>query len=383
MRKFRKSVATILAFLMIFGCLSFTSQAAAGNKLVTLYAADGSTISSLEDNVEAYLASGWSTEPFVKMYAMDGTEYSIRKEDVETYKNLGLYESLDGEKTTLYAPDGRESIVFSSEVEKHVAQGWYTVPVTYMYAQDGTEYVIAKSEVEAYKAVGLFENWWDVFTYLYSPVGELQVVLNRDLQVYLAGHWSYTMPKTYFETDVPNFAYVTDTPLKEIYNADNGIVLVYAYCAENYNKYKDFLESNGWWLHEHTQGTLYYKKGNARVQFCTQGGDLKVEIDIAALLIDCYNNTSVPDYERVTGRGCLHVETTVNDYNQPICMYVYELKDNEYEAYLLRLKNDGWELNPNVSVNVDVMTMVFEQNGARFIVTIDSFLNKIAVIVAN
>ena len=126
---------------------------------VTMYAADGRTISVPQSEVEAYQKVNWYTEPVVLMYAADGRTLYVIESEVEAYKTVNWYTE---PVTVVYAPDGRTLNVVQSEVEAYKGVGWYTEPVVMMYAADGRTTYAPKSEVEAYKGV-------DWYTEPYTP----------------------------------------------------------------------------------------------------------------------------------------------------------------------------------------------------------------------
>lgn len=57
-------------------------------------------------------------------------------------------------RVTLYSLDGRTTSVAPSEVEAHLAVGWYYTPMTVLYGADGSTLPIPVSEVDAYTALG-------------------------------------------------------------------------------------------------------------------------------------------------------------------------------------------------------------------------------------
>lgn len=65
-------------------------------KMITLYALDGRTISVPESNVDAHLKVGWYRtlrETQQVMYAADGRMITVYKSQVPSYKNVGWYET--------------------------------------------------------------------------------------------------------------------------------------------------------------------------------------------------------------------------------------------------------------------------------------------------
>ncbi len=120
---------------------------------VTMYAADGRTLSVIQSEVELYKTVGWYIEPVVIMYAADGRTLPVIQSEVELYKTVGWYTE---PVVIMYAEDGRTLPVILGEVELYKTVGWYTEPVVIMYAEDGRTLPVIKSEVELYKTVGWY-----------------------------------------------------------------------------------------------------------------------------------------------------------------------------------------------------------------------------------
>lgn len=67
--------------------------------------------------------------------------------------------SMQMQKVTMYAPDGRTLEVLESEVEAYQNVGWYLYPVVTMYAPDGRTIDIGTHEVNDYINVGWYETY--------------------------------------------------------------------------------------------------------------------------------------------------------------------------------------------------------------------------------
>lgn len=178
----KRMVSLVLSVLLL---LSMSSFALAAN--VTMYAADGRTISVASKDVEAYKAVGWYTEPVVLMYAQDGRTLYVEKSRVEAHKAVGWF---DQPLTPVYAPDGRTLYVLSKDVEAYKAVGWSAEPFVTVYAADGRTLAVKQSDVEAYKAVG----WFTTVT-MYAPDGRTREVNYPDVQSWINVGW-YTAPVT-------------------------------------------------------------------------------------------------------------------------------------------------------------------------------------------
>ena len=135
----RRTLGLVIAILIAV----FTMTASA----VTMYAADGRTRETLDNEVEAYKKVGWYEG--VTMYAQDGRTIIISPFDVDAYKAVGWYEPI-----TMYAADGRTINVNPFQVDAWKQVGWYT-PIT-MYAQDGRTAEVNPFKIDAWKQVGWY-----------------------------------------------------------------------------------------------------------------------------------------------------------------------------------------------------------------------------------
>ncbi len=163
---------TICIVMSIAICTGFCLDASydtgyvLNKKTVTMYAADGRTLSVKTNEIEAYKNVGWYIEPVTIMYAMDGRTLVVANREIEAYKNVGWYVE---PTVVMYAADGRTLDVKRWEIELYQSVGWYIEPVTIMYAVDGRTLVVAKREIEAYKNVGWYISPSD-FPAKYQPM---------------------------------------------------------------------------------------------------------------------------------------------------------------------------------------------------------------------
>lgn len=146
----KRMVSLMLSVVLL---LSMSSFALAAN--VTMYAADGRTISVASKDVEAYKAVGWYTEPVVLMYAQDGRTLYVEKSRVEAHKAVGWF---DLPLTPVYAPDGRTLYVLSNQVEAYKAVGWSAEPFVTVYAADGRSMVVYTSDLQLHRASGWYSS---------------------------------------------------------------------------------------------------------------------------------------------------------------------------------------------------------------------------------
>ncbi len=344
MKKFRNSVATILAFLMIFGCFSFTAQA----------------------------------EDQVTMYAWDGTSYMINQSEVAAYKAVGLYENLWEVQTKLYSPSGSSVVVFNSEINDYLNQGWYTVPVVYMYAQDGTEYVIATNEVQAYKQAGLSETKPEATVTVYSPNGGALNLSASEAAAYLAVGWAYTNPDTYFASDVPNYSKITNAWLKNAYDVDGGIIHVYDYNYQDFQTYVNYLVNNGWIFQGQYDGIYNYTKGNALSAFYIENNELKLVYLYAYAYELYYPGLKIPDYSVIAETECLGCQT-IDDFTA----HPHRFDKADVTLYISVITLDGWNLIASETVDVGVEVGVFEKDGMRFMLHMDQQLNLVTIFIPN
>lgn len=112
----KKLLLTGLAALILTSACSVSAES------VTMYSADGRTISIDESQVEEYKAVFWYTEPPVLMYAADGRTLYVIPSEVELYKAVGWYTE---KPVLMYSIDGRTLYVIPSEVELYKTVGWY------------------------------------------------------------------------------------------------------------------------------------------------------------------------------------------------------------------------------------------------------------------
>ena len=226
------------------------------NNMATIYSKNGSVVSIPVQEVRLYLKLNWYLAPdnHVKIYTWDGKIASIPVNEIEEYVNVGwnvaygdkvriyspghsAYIPIDQlstylnlgwylyQVTTMYAADGRTTVVADNDIEAYKAVGWYSEPVTTMYSSDNRTIVIPTSEVEAYKNVGWFlEPQYDA--YLYYP---RDVIYERVPRFDLAVGGTFerqTAPYGYYVKESPVYWYKTD--------------------FSKVQEYQKLLEQNGW-----------------------------------------------------------------------------------------------------------------------------------------
>lgn len=102
--------------------------------VLTIYNAEGGSLSVHDYEVDTYLAMGWYEYPVVKMYSETGSSIVVYESEVELYKSVGWHENLQEVQTTLYAPGGKVCTVFNYYVAEYLLVGWSTEkPVAVYY----------------------------------------------------------------------------------------------------------------------------------------------------------------------------------------------------------------------------------------------------------
>ncbi|MBE6703656.1 MAG: trypsin-like serine protease [Ruminococcaceae bacterium] len=144
----KKTLSALLASVLLASSLTLTALAD-----VTMYAADGRTISVPESSVEAFETVNWYTAPPVMMYSADGRTIMVSGDKVDAYKAVYWYTS---PPVKMFAADGRTILVSEEDVEAYKAVGWFPETTVTMYAQDGRIISVKQSDVEAYKNVGWY-----------------------------------------------------------------------------------------------------------------------------------------------------------------------------------------------------------------------------------
>ncbi|MBR5309414.1 MAG: polysaccharide deacetylase family protein [Clostridia bacterium] len=146
-------------------------------------------------------------EILITVYAPDGRELVINSTDLEAYKNVGWYATKEETIRTVYAPDGRELVVNLADVEVYENVGWYATKeevIRTVYAPDGRELVVNLADVEAYKNVGWYATKEEVIRTMYAPDGRELVVNLADVEAYKNVGWyenKSDVQKTLFSYD--------------------------------------------------------------------------------------------------------------------------------------------------------------------------------------
>lgn len=179
-----KKILSASAAILLAASLSTNALAA-----VTMYAADGRTITVPDHQVAAYEAVSWFTAPPVIMHAEDGRTIQVSGDKVEAYKKVGWYTA---PPVKMYAADGRTILVSGDEVEAYKRVGWYVPAMVTMHAADGRTITIPENQIDAYKAVGWYTS---KPVTMYAADGRTILVSVADIEAYKRVGW-YTEPQT-------------------------------------------------------------------------------------------------------------------------------------------------------------------------------------------
>jgi len=127
------------------------------------------------------------------IYGRDGSEYLVYESELEKYVSEGFFARRDDAMKTLYAPDGREIRVWLSEADTYEKLGWYADKnqvIRTLYAPDGREAVVYTSQVPVYTALGWYENKSSVTTVMRAPDGRKITVYNSEVPSYINVGWT-------------------------------------------------------------------------------------------------------------------------------------------------------------------------------------------------
>ncbi len=103
-----------------------------------------------------------------------------------------LEEKLKAEaKVTIYSPYSAPSVVFGSEVQYYLSQGWYLEPVTIIYDYYGNKSIIYEYELNYY----LSQGWTtEPVLIIYDYQGNPSRVLQSEVPYYISQGWSTVPP---------------------------------------------------------------------------------------------------------------------------------------------------------------------------------------------
>lgn len=123
-----------------------------------------------------------------------------------------------GAEQAVYSKTGEIAYVKASEIEKYLADGWYSsaadiVPVT-LYAEDGSSVSAVAGDVAALEEKGYYADKSAAFTVMYSENGETLYVPNSRTSTYKAKGWSDKL------SDVTKTLYKSDGSKITVLNAE-------------------------------------------------------------------------------------------------------------------------------------------------------------------
>ncbi len=93
-----------------------------------VFAADGRTCMVTDEELPAYLGSGWYQYPVTIVYSSDGSSVLIAANELSFYEASGWSADKYSLYTTMYALDGRQVDILNSQVADYQAVGWYLLP---------------------------------------------------------------------------------------------------------------------------------------------------------------------------------------------------------------------------------------------------------------
>ena len=135
----------------------------------------------------------------VTMYAPDGRTTVVAPEDVEAYAAVGWYKTYEETVCTVYAMDGRELVIPRAYFAEYLAVGWYatrTETVCTVYAMDGRELEIPRAYLAEYLAVGWYATRAETVCTVYALDGREFEIPRAYLTDYLAVGWYATREET-------------------------------------------------------------------------------------------------------------------------------------------------------------------------------------------
>lgn len=162
------------------------------------------------------MAFGVSAAELTTVYAADGRSSLIYTYELDYYKSAGWYEA---PVMMVYAADGRESLIYTYELDYYKSVGWYEAPVMTIYLPDGTSSLVYRYELDWYKSQGWYEA--PVMT-VYAPDGRSNIIYCRELEAYKNVGWYETYTQAQSAKVQSQVSYQpSNTYSYESYNYDN------------------------------------------------------------------------------------------------------------------------------------------------------------------
>ncbi len=135
----------------------------------------------------------------VTMYAEDGRTTLVPEADVEAYTKVGWYKTYEETVCTVYAMDGRELVVPKAHLAAYLAVGWYSTreeTVCTVYAMDGRDLEIPRAYLADYLAVGWYQTREETVCTVYALDGRELEIPRAYLADYLAVGWYASREET-------------------------------------------------------------------------------------------------------------------------------------------------------------------------------------------
>lgn len=303
-RTMKKLLSSSVAILL---AASLSTNALAA---VTMYAADGRTITVPNHQVAAYEAVSWFTAPPVIMHAEDGRTIQVSGDKVEAYKRVGWYTA---PPVRMYAADGRNILVSGDEVEAYKQVGWFVPKMVEMYSADGRTITIPEPQTEAYKAVGWYTS---VPVTMYAADGRTILVSKADVEAYRSVGW-FTEPQTSAQAAAASSASKQILTPEQVYsNCSPAVFYIALYNAAGYaigSGSGFFIDSDG------TAVTNYHvieEAATAKIQLAGSGVvhdvvgvyDYSKENDWAVIKVNCSGNPvlGIGDPSSIVGGAAIY-----------------------------------------------------------------------------
>ncbi len=135
----------------------------------------------------------------VTMYAADGRTTLVPEKDVEAYTKVGWYRTYEETVTTVYAMDGRTLVIPKAYFGDYLNVGWYATreeTVATVYAMDGRTLEVPRAHLEEYLRVGWYATREETVATVYAMDGRSLEIPRDFLADYLKVGWYATEAET-------------------------------------------------------------------------------------------------------------------------------------------------------------------------------------------
>ena len=142
------------------------------------------------------------------VYAPDGRQQIITSDDLDAWVNVGWFAK---PPITVYAPDGRQQFINPDDLDAWVNVGWFAKPPITVYSLDGRQQFINPDDLDAWVNVGWFAK--PPIT-VYSLDGRQQFINPDDLNAWINVGWYKEPPVTVYSADGKSLA-IPSAKIKE------------------------------------------------------------------------------------------------------------------------------------------------------------------------